>query len=338
MLPTNLLLSGANSLVNAGTNYLKGLFGGNQQQQQTPTSAAATGNPFPTPKPIGNQYKDWLKTGGPQKSGMSDIDKLEAEIKALTDQITGMGQVYAPQLDYKGINAKARKAAEGAINPLYQRKLTEFIEEQNVLKARKKSEYQTGVKNLEDSLAQALEGSELSRTRTSEDVATNLGQIDTAEDIMQTDTGDAFATERQGLSEQVFGSGLGTSGLGRQQVAGQQTARNTEEQRAADQFDFNRRTQEVFKARTFEDLAKSDELANLSTVKGKAKAKFDLDNYLEDIEFQTRAQKQLFETDRLQDILAATSNEKGKLVEQFIQGISDPGQRQAAYSAYGGYL
>lgn len=272
-----------------------------------------------------------------QATSSTQTDNLSAQIKALEQQIAGMRNVYAPQLDFATINAQARKSAEKAINPLYQRKLKEFVEEQKVKKARKQSEYQTAVQDLEDSLAQALGASELSRTRTSEDVATNVAQINQAEDIFQTDAGDQFNVDRAALAEQVFGSGMTTAGKGKQQVATQQAGRNTEEQRQTEQFQFNRTAQQLFKSRTFEDLLKSDELNTLATGKGKEQAKFNLDNYLQDVGFETRAKKQLLETQRLQDVLSEASRQRSSLVAKFIQGIADPAQRQAAYSAYGGF-
>src|SRR5690606_5299536 len=114
--------------------------------------------------------------------------------------------------------------------------------------------------------------------------------------------------------------------------------RNTQEERQTEEFDFNRKAQELFKNRTFEDLARSDELQKLATEKGEKRAKFDLDTYLKTVEFETRAQKSVFEAQRLSDLIAEEQGQRGGMIQNYIQGIDNPAHLQPAYTHYVRYL
>lgn len=244
-------------------------------------------------------------------------------------------QVYAPKLDIAAVNAQARQAAEGAVNPYYTKALNEFLAGQAQKRQQQQTQYDTNVKNLEDTLKQNLEQSQVTRGRTTEDVATNQAQINQTADQYQTDQGQQFTQDRLNQARQLASAGL-TGGLGAQQAQNATTARNTQEGRQEQQYQQQRDTQALFKGRTFEDLAKSDTQAQTSTEKGKTQEKFNLDTYIQNSQADEQNQRNSLEKARLQDI-ASNQQQQAKLAfQQYLAGIRDPRQLQAAVSTYGG--
>lgn len=254
---------------------------------------------------------------------------LLAQIKAANQQ------VYAPKLDLAAINAQARQSAENAVNPYYTKTLNDFLSRQAAQRQQQQTQYETGIKNLEDNLKQTLEDSQQQQQRTTEDVAQNQGQINQTADEFQTDTGSAFDIARRAEAAAVAKAGL-TGGLGAQQAEASQLTRNTAEKRQEGQFTEQRVQQELFKARTFEDLTKAAERAKTSAEKGKTAAKFDLDTYIQNQNFETEAERNTLEAQRLQGIGNEQQNQARLLVNSFINKISNPAQRQAAIQTYGG--
>lgn len=244
-------------------------------------------------------------------------------------------QVYAPKLDIAAVNAQARSAAEGAVNPYYTKVLNEFLSGQAQRRQQQQTQYDTNIKNLEDNLAQSLQNDELSRQRTTEDVATNQAHINQTSDQYQTDTGQQNTKDYLTQAKQLAQSGM-TGGLASQQEEAAQAARNTQESRQGDQYQQQRDAQALFKGRTFEDLAKTDVLAQQTSTKGKAQEKFNLDSYLQNAAADEQAKRNDLEKSRLQDV-ASNQQAQAKLAFQnYIAGITNPAQRAAAISTYGG--
>ena len=240
-------------------------------------------------------------------------------------------QVYAPKLDIAATQAKARAAAEGAVNPYYTKVLGDFLARQAAERARTQTQYETNTKNLDDNLANTLEGNEQTKTRTGEDVATNIAEVNQTADEFQTDSGQEFDQARLEIARQAS-----TGGLGAQKTEGATKTRNTQEGRQVQKFEVAKQQQELFKTRTFEDLAKSSELAKTNTEKGKKQAKFDLDSYIESADFEEKAQRNSLEQDRLQAVAREQGNQGKLLFNQYLAGISNPAQLQAAVGTYGG--
>lgn len=263
----------------------------------------------------------------------------QSQFNAVMSQLRAAQQpVYAPKLDYATINAQARSAAENAVNPLYTRRLNEFLAEQGAKRTRQQQQYETGVKRLEEDLTGALDASNTQRGRTSEDVALAQGQSREEEDQFQTDSGTQFEEQRLAQARQQAGAGTLGTGAGQRQTGQATQAQNTQEQRQTQEFEQNRAAQELFKSRTFEDLLKTDELSKLKTTRGKETAKFELDAYLQDLEFETSRTRQQLEEDRVKSVLSNEAAQKSSLVFNFINSIGNPAQRNAAFQAYGGLL
>lgn len=239
--------------------------------------------------------------------------------------------VYAPRLDIAAVSAKARAAAEGAVNPFYTKQLTDFLAQQAAQKQQRQTIYETNVKNLEDTLKNTLEGNEITKTRTGEDVAANIAEVNQTADEFQTDSGQEFDANRLDLARSVTGGGLGA-----QKLEKAKESRNTTESRQVQKFQTAKANQELFKTRSFDDLARSGVLAGEATEKGKAAEKFDLDSYIQDSEFVEKNKRNELEQSRLQAISQEQGNQAKLLFNQYLAGIKDPAKYQAAIQTYSG--
>lgn len=243
--------------------------------------------------------------------------------------------VRPPKLDFAAVQAKARADAEGAVNPYYTKQLNDFLAQQAARRQQQQTQYETSVKNLEDQLSNTIAGNEITKGRTTEDMAQNVADINQSADIFQTDTGTAADANRIAQARQLAQSGL-TGGLGAQQAEAAQTQRNTAEKRQEQEFQKNRTQQELFKTRTFEDLARSGELATKATEKGKAAAKFDLDAFIQGQGFEEQRTRSSLEADRLQAISREQGNRSKLAFNQYLANIRDPQQLLLASQIYGG--
>ena len=243
----------------------------------------------------------------------------------------GAPTVYAPRLDIAALGAQARAGAESAVNPYYTLQLNQFLAKQAAQKQQQQTQYETNVKNAEEQLKQTLEGNEITKQRTTEDVAQNQQQIAQTADEFQTDTGQQFAEDRLALAKEAS-----TGGLGQQKVEKVQTARNLQETRQTGKFEQQKQEQELFKGRTFEDLTRSGEIATKGTTRAKEAAKFDLDSYIQNMGFQESEERDRLRTNQLQEIAAKEAEQRRLLFNNYLNNISNPAQRQAAVSQYGG--
>lgn len=244
-------------------------------------------------------------------------------------------QVYAPALDLNVIRANARAAAEGAVNPLYTQQLNTFLAREAQKRARAQQDYGLNVQNLDESLSQALEANALSKSRTTEDVATNIQDINNTADQVQNVQGQQFEDQRIADARALASAGLAGTGIGNQRTNRAVVDRNVTEQQQAQDILHKKVAQEVLKARSFEDLAKSGELATLKTTKGKTAAKLDLDRLIEDVDYEEKTHRNELEQRRYESLASETARQAKIAVQNFIAGIRDPAQRQAAYAAYG---
>lgn len=283
-----------------------------------------------------NKGPDFIVHTGPTQSaaGQASVDDSKAQWEALMRQITAANrpppQVYAPKLDFAAVSAQARQAAEGNVNPFYTKTLNDFLTQQAAKRQQQQTLHDTNVQNIEDTLKQTLEGNDISKARTAEDVATNQAQINTTADQNQTDTGQAFDASRLALAKTAS-----TGGLGAQQLEAAQTNRNTSEQRQEEGFTQKRQEQELFKTRSFEDLARSGALAGTSAEKGKKAANFDLDTYIQNAGFTEQDKRNELEQARLQAVSGEEDKQQKIITNNWINSIADPAQRQAALQAYG---
>lgn len=248
----------------------------------------------------------------------------------------GSGQVLAPKLDIASINAQARSAAENAVNPYYTKQLNEFLTQQGVLKQQHQAQAATDVKNLQDQLANTLQGNEVSRGRAGVDEATNQQNINIQNDRNQVDTGTQFDTQRLADARSQATSGTLGSNAGNRATTLASDTRNLTEGRQNQDFQAQRDQQALLKGRSLEDLLRSDTLGTQATEKGVAQSKFDLDNYIQSLGYQEQQTKNSLEQERLQRVGQETQNQAKLGFNNYLSTIKNPAQYAAAVSTYGG--
>lgn len=243
--------------------------------------------------------------------------------------------VYAPKLDIAGLNARARSSAENAVNPYYTKALNDYLANEAQQRTIKQQQTDTALKNAEDALKLTQEGNATTGARTAEDVATNLGQINQQADQFQTDSGTAFDASR--IAEARRAALAGTTGgtaAASSEALGAKNA--TDEARQTEVFQQHRDQQELFKSRTFEDIATSNKNAGDATEKAKTAANFDLDTFIKNQAADESNKRNDLEASRLQSIQENTQSQQGLLFSQYLANIADPAKYLAAIQTYGG--
>lgn len=279
------------------------------------SSAPAAPKPTAAPKPYTppassvTQDANWMKS-------------LQDEIRRLQNSIAQTPRL--PSFDIMANYRNAQSAAEKAVNPLYERKLNDFLAQNAAKQQQKRNEFALNLETIGQEKSDTLATNELTRTRTAEDTAAAIENINTVESNFQADEGEAFDTEYRQLAEQLAAEGAAQTGLGGQQSADQIRLRNVQSKRQLDEFQGQREAKTLFKTRTFEDLARGDTQAEtLAQSKTKA-AQFDLDSYLEDLAFDERNFRLSNDIERMGAVADEASRQEQLGVEQFLAGL--PGQ------------
>lgn len=251
-------------------------------------------------------------------------------------------KVYAPKLDIASINSQARANAAAGVNPLYTKRLNDLLAQESTRRTQAQQDAQLAQKNIEDQLRNTTDANALTGNRVAQDVATNQEAINKSADIFQQDTGQAYDHQRiQAARQQAINGQLGT-GQGNQTIYDANTQRNTAEGRQEEDFQTSRVAQALVKARTFEDIARSNLLASEGATKGKAAIKLNLDRLMDELDptkvgssaYMDRAS---MAAQQQQDLAQRTQQEQALLVNNFIASIRDPAKQAAAVTAYGGY-
>lgn len=308
----------------------------NASTQVANVKAAATGNPVPYGVPA---YQKTLDSGRAllnDTSYQNNIAALEKQIRAL--QNSYRTEPLPPYFDIVGNQNRARQQAEASVNPLYTKKINDFIERQKVELGRKQTDINTANTRMDQMLQDAMQLNEQTRTRTGEDVTNNMSELANKEQNFQADSGQSFDRTLQALRGNVANAGLTTSGLGQQQVEGATAAQNTDEARKGESFNVERRNQQLFKTRTFEDLTRSDTMKQRETEFGKSQNKLDLDRYIEDQKYNEGLTRAQLETQRLIDIMTNTSEYAKSGFMNFLGSLGRGQKYQAALKSYGGLL
>ena len=264
---------------------------------------------------------------------------IDAQIAALQAQIGAANQkVYAPALDTNAIFSKAGATAASNVNPYYTKLLNDFITQQGVTRQQQQQQTATNVQNLQDQLAQLQSANAVTGQRATEDTATGEAKIAQAADQRQSDQGTAFDATRTNQAVNLAESGLTGSGLGAKAQATTQLNQDTTEARQAEGDQQAKDVAELSKARTFEDLATSNKNATSAEAKGETQAQFDLNKFITGQTTDLQGEQQQLEQQRQQALQAEQQNQTKLLVNNFINSIANPAQRQAALQAYGSFL
>lgn len=266
---------------------------------------------------------DWL--GGGTSSVVEDpgLALLKAQNAELSRQLSATPRLAKFDVMSNWNNAKS--AAERAVNPLYEKKLNDFLEQNQAKSVRKTNEFNMNLENITNEKANTLAENAVGRTRTAEDTALAIEGINTKEGQFQTDEGQSFDQNYRAAAEELAASGAATTGMGKQQTSDMIRLRNVSSQRQLDEFQGQRQAKELFKTRTFEDLARGDATAaQLAESKQKA-AQFDLDAYLEDLAFDEKNTRFDNEIARQSAVYENAQQQEKIGVEQFLAGLTGAG-------------
>lgn len=242
----------------------------------------------------------------------------------------------APNWDINSIYNNAGGAAAAQVNPYYTSQLQQFQTNQAQAKALQQQQHDLNLQNLQNQLTNTLQGNETSRGRTSQDVLTNEQQIGQQADYRQQDQGTQFDQARIAQAKQLAQGGLTGSGLGNQQALGSETSRNVQEQRQGAEDQQKVAGQELTKARTFEDLANSDVLSKQSEAQGEKQQQIDWDKFVQGQASDLQSTQQSLEQQRLAQLSSVQKQLAQQQINSMIHNLSNPQQRLAAASAYGG--
>ena len=268
------------------------------------------------------------------------LDDALKEIENLTNSLAGLAGAGSRQVqpltpNFASINSRARKSAAKAVNPFYQKEITEFIRRRNLAKTRAQRDAETGIERAQQNLQDLLELGQTQRERTAEDTARNIDEVNIQEDVFQEQAGREFDAGRRGLQEDIAASGLTTSGLGRGRIREAERARGAEEGEVARQTNVKREAYRRLKTRTFEDIFDREKRGQRDTDLAIKDIKIDLEDFIEDIEADIVAQKRRNERERLQALRSEEDRQRQILLTKFVNAISDPAVRLATAQSVG---
>lgn len=265
---------------------------------------------------------------------VSDLYNQFSQAKGYNDQYNSMlagiaaNRTPVPRFINYDIGAswdKARKMAAKAVSPVYQQKMTDFIKRQGVELQRQRADTTSGKEALDLALERLLGDTQIQRTRTGEDVATNIADINATQKFGAREEGLDFEAANRALTEGIAASGLGASGLGRQQV------RDTQRQRREMSNEQVRRTlgqveaQNTLMTRTFQDLEIKEGRGREDTTTGKKKLDIDLERFIQDQAYEKDQTKKELELKKQADIAQKSVSLQDQLVDQWIQSLTGKG-------------
>lgn len=283
----------------------------------TTASKPAPAPTNPTPKPPSSSV---TQDSAAMQKMINDNNALIASIRAQ--------QAATPKLakfDVMGNWTQAKSAAERAWNPVYEKKLNDYLANNLAKKTAKERDFNLNLENITNEKTNTLAENEIGRTRTAEDTALAIGQVNAKEGQFQTDEGQSFDQNYRQVAEQLGASGAATTGMGKQQTSDMVRLRNVTSQRQLDEFQGQRQAKELFKTRTFEDLARGDATAAQLAESKKKANQFDLDAYLEDLAYDEKVTRFDTEMDRQSKVLTETQTQEQSGVESFLAGLAGQG-------------
>lgn len=245
--------------------------------------------------------------------------QMDATLRNLQNQVAQ--QPRLPRFDIMGNYNRAKSQAEAAVNPLYQKKLNDFLARQGQLRGEKEREIGIRRQGIDIERGSSLEENEVTRRRTAEDVQAALEKIGLGEERFQTQEGEQFDVDRREAARNLAASGLATSGLGRQQLADVTRARNVGSAEQVQEFGNQREAKRLFQTRTFEDMARGDTQANKIAQNKLEGAQFDLDSYLTELAHGETNFRLTSELERGRDIINQTEAFRGQGVQQFLGSL-----------------
>lgn len=278
-------------------------------------------------KDLGKNTKDY-GTGFDAQFGSAQAKRIDDPNKPVVAQKTLQSSYVAPakaaNFNIQGAYNSAYGQAAANQNALYDKYLNNFLDTQRNAMAKQQNIYQTTNQNLETALKNTQEAGKLKGERTQEDFTQAKDQTNLEADQFQTDSGTQDAITRIEEARAAANSGGTMGGLTGQKLATSQEQRNIGEARQVDKFDKEKYTQELVKARTFEDIAIAGKQAQEQTVAGKKSAQFDLDNYIIQSQIDEKSYRDKDQADRNAAIIEERNRIAKEQYENWLNTLSDP--------------
>jgi hypothetical protein len=285
-----------------------------------PTASYDTGA---TAKLVSNLYSKWQNLYKTDLAGAASAAdrRTEQALAALA------AQPVLPKFNYAANYAKAQQQAAKAVNPVYKDKLNAYLEKANVALNQEKVQTTRNKEDISTALAQALDDSATSRTRTAEDTTTQLGDVNASENTFQTQEGRAFDQARTALLGDVSNAGLTESGIGQGQVANAVTDRNIASADQTRQFSAKRRDINTLSSRTLADLDTADVRSKGTAERKTGQEDIDLNNFIQNAGLEEKAFRAENEAGRVGAINTATGSAYDKIVANVISSLANSGTR-----------
>ena len=260
-------------------------------------------------------------------SGTSSSTAADDYYKSLADYYKSQIQTVPRFINYD-ISAswnKAREMAANAVNPVYQQKLTDYVNRQKTELNRQQEDTATSKSQLDLALKQLYEDTGVERARTAEDTATNIKDIQDTRNYEARNEGLSFDTANRNLNESLGSAGMATSGLGQQAVQETQLARRDQSNEAIRQSTNSVEAQKTLMNRTFQDLITKEARGEESTTASKTKLDLDLERFIEDQQYDLDQQQKTLEISKQADIASKSIGLQSQLVDQWLASLSGQG-------------
>lgn len=220
---------------------------------------------------------------------------------------------------------QATQMATAAVSPIYQQKMSDFLHAQSVALQQQQAQTTTGETALDTTLANALSDTQLQRTRTAEDTASNIGDINASQDFAARTGGLSFDAANRALTEGVGAAGTGESGLGQQQVTEAAAGYGLQSNEQVRQSSNKVAAANTLMNRSFEDLGTSDTRSTATNVTGKAALEVNLQNFIQNQGLDLTSEQHAEDLAKAEDIAGQTGSNEQKLVDQWLQSLAGKG-------------
>lgn len=288
------------------------------------TLKAAGYNPYATPalpkapSPGTSTYTS--PTSSPQDAYYAALEKQLRDLQA--------AQAAQPRFINYDISAswnKARQMAEQAVSPIYQQKMTDFINRQATELQRQQDDTVTGKAALDQAQQRLLEDTGVQRTRTQEDTDTNIKDIQDTQAFNTRQESLNFDAANRALTEGVGAGNLAESGLGQQQIQENQQVRREQSNETIRQMNNKVEAANTLMNRTFEDLGTKEQRGEEDTTAGKTKLDVDLERFIQDQAYNLDQERKSQELAKQADIANKSIGLQGQLVDQWLASLSGQG-------------
>ncbi len=271
-----------------------------------------------------NEFQNLVKNYYNQYVNGAAEDKRNADLQAII-AATRTPQPRFINYDITGSWNKAREMATQAVSPIYQQKMTDFINRQQQELGRKQTDTVTGKSALDQALARLMEDTGTQRTRTAEDTTANIQDInDTLAFNTRAESLNYDAASRA-LTEGLGAGNMADSGLGQQQLQEANLARREQSNETIRQSENKVEAQNTLMNRTFQDLELKETRSSQDTTSGKQKLDLDLERFIEDQAYERDQTQKDLDLKKAADIASKSIGIQGQLVDQWIASLSGKG-------------